>query len=108
MTSLLSRLQAGLALLIVLVGTALAVEGDVAFKREGGEGGIRPAVFRHWVHRIRYKCYACHPALFEMKAGGTKVSMATIQEGQFCGGCHNGNTAWAVTIETCNRCHTGE
>jgi c(7)-type cytochrome triheme protein len=106
---LLFRQSAVVLLLTLLVGTASAVEGDVVFKRaDGAGGGTRPTVFPHWKHRIRYKCYACHPSLFEMKAGADKVSMAAIQEGQFCGVCHNGKTAWAVTIETCNRCHTGE
>lgn len=84
---------------------ALAVEGDIVFKREGGEGGTSPAVFPHWIHRIRYKCYACHPALFGMKAGANKISMGAIQEGKFCGACHDGKAAWGVTFETCNRCH---
>ena len=107
---LLPRLAGGLAVLLVFVATtALAVEGDVVFKREGAkESGTLPAVFRHWFHRIRYKCYACHPALFQMKAGADKISMSAIEEGKFCGACHNGKAAWAMTIESCNRCHTGE
>lgn len=89
--------------------SGLAVEGDVVFKRkDGGGGGIAPAVFPHWVHRIRYKCYACHPAPFEMKAGANNVSMVAIQEGKFCGACHNGKIAWAVSFETCNQCHVGK
>jgi c(7)-type cytochrome triheme protein len=104
----LSQLATALFLSSVLVGVALAVEGDVVFKRESGEMGTQLAVFPHWKHRIRYKCYACHPSLFEMKAGADKVSMAAIQEGQFCGVCHNGTTAWAVSIDTCNQCHVGK
>ena len=74
--SAICTLQCGAAL-------AAAAEGDVVFKREGGEGGIAPTVFPHWVHRIRYKCYACHPTIFEMRAGANKVSMDAIQEGKF-------------------------
>jgi c(7)-type cytochrome triheme protein len=84
---------------------AIAVEGDVVFKRQGEEGGTPRAVFAHWSHRIRYKCYACHPALFEMKAGRAAITMDAIQEGKFCGACHDGKRAWAVTFETCNACH---
>lgn len=90
---------------VFLVGAAFAVDGDVVFKREGGEGGVAVAVFPHWFHRIRYKCYACHPSVFEMKAGANKVTMDAIGEGKFCGVCHNGKIAWAASFETCNRCH---
>lgn len=92
----------------LLTTVALAVEGDIVFKREGGAGGVAVAVFPHWSHRIRYKCYACHPALFEMKAGAGKISMEAIQEGKFCGACHNGKIAWGMTFGSCNRCHAGE
>jgi len=102
-------LAAGASVLVAVlgVGAALAVEGDITFKRrEGaGAGGTPPAVFSHWFHRIRFKCYACHPALFEMKAGANAVTMAAIREGKFCGACHDGTTAWAVTFESCSRCH---
>ena len=96
---------ASLFLVGLLFGVAFAVEGDVVFKRQGGEGGTPASVFPHWFHRIRYKCYACHPTPFEMKAGANKITMDAIQEGKFCGACHNGKVAWAASFETCNRCH---
>ena len=93
----------------VFIGSAaLAVDGDVVFKREGGEGGVPAAIFPHWFHRIRYKCYACHPTPFEMKTGTSKITMDAIGEGKFCGACHNGKVAWAASFETCNRCHVGK
>ena len=88
-----------------LVSAALAVDGDIVFKREGGEGGVPVAIFPHWFHRIRFKCYACHPTPFEMKTGANKITMDAMQEGKFCGVCHNGKVAWAASFETCNRCH---
>ncbi len=84
-----------------------AVEGDIVFQRKGEEGGIPPAVLPHWFHRIRYKCYACHPSITEMKAGANAITMDAIAAGKFCGACHNGKIAWAVAFETCNRCHLG-
>lgn len=105
MRAIFPRLVVGFVLSSLLVAAALAVEGDVVFKREAGTAEVPPAVFPHWIHRIRYKCYACHPAIFEMKAGANKVSMDAILEGKFCGTCHNGEIAWAVTFDTCNRCH---
>ena len=98
---------ASLFLVGLLFGVVLAVDGDVTFKRKGGEGGTPPAMFPHWIHRIRYKCYACHPALFEMKAGGGTVSMDLIQQGKSCGVCHNDQIAWGASFETCARCHPG-
>ena len=98
----------GILIIGLLANTALAVEGDIVFKRGTGEGGTPPAVFPHWVHRIRYKCYACHPTLFGMKASASKISMEAIQEGKFCGACHNGKIAWAASFETCSRCHVGK
>jgi len=105
---LLARLIGGVALLVLTAGTALAVEGDVVFKRDGSETSTPPAVFPHWIHRIRYKCYACHPGLFQMKAGADTITMEAIGEGKFCGACHNGGPAAAVGIDTCNACHAGE
>lgn len=106
--ALLSRLEGALLLSVFLAGAALAVEGDVVFEREGQASGFPPTVFPHWTHRIRFKCYACHPTIFEMKAGANEVSMDAIQAGEYCGVCHNGTTAWAVDVQTCNRCHRGE
>lgn len=97
-----------LPLLGLLGGPALGVDGDVTFPREGRTEGDTPlAVFPHWLHRIRYRCYACHPSLFLMKAGTAKVTMETIAKGEFCGACHNGEIASAVTMENCSHCHPG-
>lgn len=103
--SLRSVLLSFFLIAVLLVGVALAVEGDIVFKREGGAGGVPAAVFPHWFHRIRYKCYACHPTPFKMKAGADKITMDAIAEGKFCGLCHNGKTAWEVSFNTCPRCH---
>ena len=37
------------------------------------------------------QCSDCHvkPKLFEMKKSGDKMSMAAMNEGKFCGTCHN-------------------
>lgn len=102
------RFRVGLLGALLLAGTALAMDGDIVFPRDGAAGGMQAVVFPHWIHRIRYRCYACHPGLFEMKAGANDVSMAAMAEGKFCGACHNGTVAWAAGVENCNRCHAGE
>jgi len=97
------------ALLIGLVlGQSVQGEGigDVTFKRaDAGGMEIPPAVFPHSMHRIAYKCAACHDGLFPMKAGSSKFTMDAIQEGKSCGTCHNGKLAFASTFATCPRCH---
>ncbi len=66
---------------------------------------LPPAVFPHWVHRIRFKCKACHPSIFKMEKGSNPVSMVKIQAGESCGKCHNGRIAFGLEIDICHRCH---
>lgn len=42
--------------------------GNVVLQREKGkaEKAYPAAMFPHWVHAIRYRCYVCHPAIFQM------------------------------------------
>ena len=94
-----------MSLLGLVMGSAWGAEGDVVFKREDVERDTAPAVFPHWSHRIRYRCYVCHPALFKMQANAGRITMDDILAGKFCGACHDGKTAWPVTFETCQRCH---
>ncbi|MBP1688966.1 MAG: hypothetical protein H6Q33_5109 [Deltaproteobacteria bacterium] len=76
--------------------------GDIVYSRQAGADKIAPAYFPHWVHRIKYKCYACHDNLFPMRRGANPT-MATMAQGQSCGACHNGKFAFG--IDTCQRCH---
>lgn len=96
----------GLLLAILLSGVALAAPGDVTLKREeGAPGGFPVTTFPHWIHRINYRCDACHNRLFEMKAGQAEISMDDINAGRACGTCHNGERAFAVDFKNCKRCH---
>ncbi len=81
--------------------------GDVAFQRKeaAGTDDVPPAVFPHWIHRMQYKCSACHEEPFKMKAGANEITMDAIQAGQFCGVCHNGKAAFESNFDTCPRCH---
>jgi c(7)-type cytochrome triheme protein len=64
-----------------------------------------PARFSHAMHRIRYRCTACHDGLFPMRAGAGAIPKARMQEGAGCGACHDGTTAFGLT--NCQQCHTG-
>lgn len=93
------------ALLAASAPALWAAEGDVILKRDEKEAALPRAVFPHWIHRIRYRCYACHPDPFDMQGAAPPITMDAIMAGRFCGACHNGATAWPVDAETCNRCH---
>ena len=80
--------------------------GDVVLNKRAGKEGMRPVVFPHWFHRLRFTCNVCHNENgFKMRAGSNDITMADIVDGKFCGMCHNNEIAWSA--EYCNRCHSG-
>lgn len=95
------------ALALAAIATdARAEYGDVVINNYSDKAGMRPAVFPHWFHRIRFRCKVCHADLgFKFQAGGNDINMLKIIDGQFCGACHNGEIAWG--IENCALCHSG-
>ena len=97
---------AAAAALLAPFGPAQAEYGDVVINNHSDKAGVRPVVFPHWFHRIRYACKVCHADLgFKFRAGGNDIDMVKIIDGQFCGACHNGELAWS--IENCTLCHSG-
>lgn len=107
------RRAAWLGVLLLLAASVLADEpadpaepGDIKYVRQAaGMDDVAPATFPHWIHRMGYTCYACHDTPFKMKAGANEVTMDQIQNGQSCGVCHDGKTAFVSNLQTCNRCH---
>ncbi|MBF0283568.1 MAG: hypothetical protein HQL51_03820 [Magnetococcales bacterium] len=85
---------------------APAEYADVVINNNSEREGVRPVIYPHWFHRIRFRCKVCHSELgFEMKAGGNNITMLGLMDGKHCGMCHNGDVAWS--LENCNRCHSG-
>ena len=85
---------------------AEAEYGDVVMNEFSDDAGMRPVVFPHWFHRIRFRCKVCHGDLgFAFKAGGNGINMLKIIDGEYCGACHDGGVAWS--IENCDLCHAG-
>ncbi|HET9652757.1 MAG TPA: c(7)-type cytochrome triheme domain-containing protein, partial [Usitatibacter sp.] len=81
--------------------------GDVVINNHADAAGVRPVVFPHWFHRVRFRCKVCHSDLgFKFQAGGNDINMVKIIDGQYCGACHNGNIAWS--IENCDLCHSAK
>lgn len=102
----------GLGVILISLFTMLAPMkanaeyGDIVINNFADAAEMRPAVFPHWFHRIRFNCSVCHADLgFKFGAGKNEITMAKIIEGEFCGACHNGEIAWS--IENCDVCHSG-
>ncbi len=86
---------------------AQAEYGDVVINNYSDAAGMRPVIFPHWFHRVRFRCKVCHADLgFKFKAGGNEINMVKIIDGEYCGACHNGEIAWSV--ENCNLCHSAK
>ncbi len=67
------------------------------------------ATFEHKIHTMDagLSCDSCHDELFEMEAGAANAdafTMKAMADGKFCGGCHDGDTAFA-TDTNCGSCH---
>ena len=90
-------------------GICFAAPADFAFKTVGSEGAV---TFSHTAHLAQkvdgqaMSCKNCHTKLFKMKKGGEDITMAAMKEGKFCGGCHDGKTAFSASAaENCAKCH---
>lgn len=99
------------ALLLILPmwfapSAAHAEYGDVVLNNRAEKSGMRPVIFPHWFHRIRFRCKVCHTEVgFEMRAGANDILMADIIDGKLCGKCHNDKIAWGP--QNCHLCHSG-
>lgn len=102
-----AALAASIVALFGAAQEAHAEYGDVVINNYSDSAGMRPVVFPHWFHRVRFRCKVCHSDLgFKFKAGGNEINMLKIIDGQFCGACHNGSVAWPV--ENCDLCHSAK
>ncbi len=110
-------------LLFIMAGIAMAFSNDPAMAKKKkipadfsmpDTGDSKPVIFSHEKHVEKVeKCTACHVKIFKMKKGKTaakkgKLTMKAMQEGTFCGACHNGETAFELkSEESCVKCHAG-
>jgi c(7)-type cytochrome triheme protein len=100
-----NALPALLLLSIFISLNALAVPaGQTITWGGGGQGTVK---FKGSEHAEKgYKCDACHPSLFQNKYGSAKMTMTALNNGQFCGACHNGKTAFGTNEpRKCHKCH---
>ncbi len=97
----------GVAAGFILTDTGRAEYADIVLNSKSEsmkKAGVKPVVFPHWFHRIRFKCKVCHEDIFIIKKGANDINMTKIMNGDFCGRCHNGMTAWEPLY--CERCHS--
>jgi c(7)-type cytochrome triheme protein len=88
-------------------GVSQAEYGDVVLNSKSSsmkKAGVKPVMFPHWFHRIRFKCKVCHEDIFIIKKGANDINMSKIMRGEYCGKCHNGLIAWEPLY--CDRCHS--
>ncbi len=69
--------------------------------------GTDQVVFDGRVHAAAgLACADCHDKLFQTRKGAAVMRMKNINEGQFCGKCHNGKKAFnANDPNNCSKCH---
>lgn len=82
--------------------------GTILISRSAATEGTKAVVFPHWRHRVRYTCRVCHVELdFALRTNDTEITEQANRDGAYCGACHDGRTAFAVSEPNCARCHTG-
>ena len=69
--------------------------------------------FSHKVHTMDagLECDSCHDDVFEMEHGAVAekgdFNMQSFSEGNYCGACHDGDTAFSTSSPAkCSACHT--
>ena len=92
--------------LMLSIGSAMAIP---AGKIEFAGGPMGKVTFDAKVHADKgAKCADCHtkPKLFAMKKGTDKLTMKDMNDGKFCGACHDGKAAFSVKAPAdCVKCH---
>jgi c(7)-type cytochrome triheme protein len=92
--------------LMLSIGNAMAVPPGKTVEFASPMGKV---TFDGKVHAGKgFKCDDCHktPKLFAMKKGEDKITMAAMNEGKFCGTCHDGTKAFSVKAPAdCTKCH---
>jgi c(7)-type cytochrome triheme protein len=94
----------GLSAFLLLTTPILAVNApqDVRIPPLKERTVPAPALFSHWGHNSLH-CYSCHPGTFpQARLGFTHQDM---REGRFCGSCHDGQAAKALSAMGCEACH---
>ena len=107
MKTLISWIFFTLVMVLFMAQTASGEYADVVLNNHSETENVRPVIFPHWFHRIRFRCKVCHSELgFKMRVGSNDITMRKIIDGEYCGMCHNGEIAWSA--DQCDLCHSGK
>lgn len=60
--------------------------------------------FRHSKHLGMFSCTDCHDSIYTPKRDNPHYTMAQMEQGKSCGGCHDGKSAFSVKGD-CVKCH---
>lgn len=93
---------------VAFVPEAAGVKVPADFTFEQGKDSPGVVTFSHEKHKEKFdKCTACHTKVFKMKKGKSgDLTMAAMEEGKFCGACHDGKQAFSVKDKAnCEKCH---
>ena len=94
------------AVTFAMSASAFAVPAGKTVEFDGKGAG--KVVFDGKIHADKgLKCVDCHQSgLFKMKKGADAITMKDINDGKFCGGCHNGTKSFsAKDPANCAKCH---
>ena len=89
--------------------------GNVLINNYSETKRIPSVVFKHWFHRSKYSCRLCHVDIgFGMETNSSEITCADVENGIYCGSCHNGTEAFSRIEETsdgkavkkCKLCHS--
>ncbi len=96
--------------------------GTVKLDNQSTSKGMAAVAFPHWLHRFRYTCRLCHVDLgFAMEANQTEITCEDLDNGLYCGACHDGKRAFGKKdqageegaghgpeqpVEHCDQCHS--
>ena len=93
--------------MVAFVPDAAGIKVPPDFTFEEGKDSPGTVTFSHEKHKQQFKCTACHTKVFKMKKGTSgDVTMAAMDQGKFCGACHNGQQSFSTKDKaSCNKCH---
>ena len=90
-----------------IMSAEIPVPPDIIY---GEKNPLGATPFSHKSHVTEKKlaCPDCHTKIFQMKkmAAAAQMKMKALNEGEFCGKCHDGKKAFATKeAKDCSRCH---
>lgn len=92
------------ALLLATPVLAAAFPSALRIPRREGKGtpALPAALFSHRTHGS-FGCFACHPGTFPQAP--LAFTHQDMNQGRYCGRCHDGLVAFAIAGRACAGCH---